>query len=181
MKTKINSKRYFSIILCMLCYIGICNAQMITSSIDTGIFKQPYSCLYVVKVKNSTDILTMYLLLEPKFIGGIYIPTKDEFKKNYGDIKADAIMIVTPKEGVKLLNISQIFDKYKIDMEYRKYPVIIDRIETVNSKTLLANEGIIDKVIVNKGKKYIEIITIEYKSSMESLKRAFDKQNANKK
>ena len=181
MEKKIINKKFASLIICVFCYISICYSQTMKSSLDTDVLKYTNPGVSVLKVKNSPDVITMNVILDPKRLESLKLLTKDEFKKYYGDTKADNNSVITPIPGVKFINISQIFDKYKIDTKYRNYPVIIDRIEAIDSKTLIADEKSIDKVVVNKEKKYIEIITTSYNNYIEARKNAEIEKNKNKK
>jgi len=170
MKTKrINATSYFSLLICFLGYINISNAQIDKS--DAGIIKRTTNIYNIIKSKGSGDIISRDLIMDPTLIANLDVPSKDAVKKQYGNIQADIVMVIIPKPGVEFLDLSQIFDKYKIDHEYRKYAVLIDHTETTDAKTLIANVGSIKTVIVNKEKMYIDIVTIFNKGYNDFRKR----------
>lgn len=161
-------KLNISILICFLGFNLICFGQTNSAS-DTAIIKRTISIFNVVKVEGSTPLTTRDLKLDPKLIEKLELPSKAEFRKNYryGDVKADFIMVFTPKKGVRFLNLTDILDRYRVDQRYRNYSVLINRTETEDPKNLLINDGAIDTVIVNKERGYINIITSSYDNYMK--------------
>lgn len=162
------TKIYISIVICLLSYSAVTYAQEAPSA-NNGVIKKSISVFSVIKVEGSAALTTKDLVLDPRLVEKLDVPSKAEFRKNYqyGDVKADVIFVVTPKKGVKFLNLTQVFDQFNIATKYRGYPILVDRTETENAKNLLINEGAINKVVVDKEKGYVNIITIFHDNYMK--------------
>src|ERR1035437_10285348 len=157
-----------SIMLIILSYHHVCNAQTPSSisSIDSDVLKHTRSIFYVVKMTNSTVLTTHDLIMDMQRIEKFENLSKEDLQKTYGDVKAYFQIVVVPKPGVKFVNFTELLNKFNVKEKYRNYPVIVDRSETEDLKTLLADLEAINKVVVNKEKKYIELITIRYNENM---------------
>lgn len=148
----------------MLCFVNVCKART-TPFCDTCIIKKANQRLYwVIKEKGMVDRTTSDLIIDIKLIEKFSLISKEEFHKTHTYIEEKDCFgaNLTFNQEVKFLNLSQIFDKFNIAGEYRNYPVLIDREETQDPETLLADESIVEKVVINKVEKNVEIISTEY-------------------
>lgn len=128
--------------------------------------------LYFVIESNGSKPLTTRDLLMGRSEGEQRILNKDSIKQFYPNIKADYILIVKLKPGVRLLNITQLFDKFKIEKQHRSFLVLWDGTETEDVKTLLASDDYITQLAVDEKKKRINIITKDYDKVLDYRRRA---------
>lgn len=160
----------------MLYFVNVGKSQT-TPFCDTCIIKKANQRIYlVIKEKGMVDRTTSDFIINIKLIEKFSLLSKEEFHKTHTDIEEKDCFgaTLTLNQGVKFLNLSQIFDKFNIAGEYRNYPVLIDREETQDPETLLAEESMVEKVVINKVEKNVEIISTEYIKKVKERKRLHD-------
>jgi hypothetical protein len=161
--------KHVTILIALLC--GHAAAQ--NNQTNDGIIKNDGKTLYILTMNNGEEIKTSDLVLGPSETLKLDILTKNEIKQNYKDVKADVVIRIVPKSGVIFLNLKQVLDKFNIGQQYRNYKVLVEGVFEVNDTSQLLISGtLLETVTVDKDKKYLNIITKQYKNTLEYLKKA---------
>lgn len=158
-------------ILALLCGLTqFCTAQISNKELENEVFKNKANVWVIVQTGTKTIFIRDLLIgldeSEQKIL------TKEEVSYNYPNLKADFVILAKIKPGTRLLTIKELLDKYKIPNEYRDFLVAKDGIECKDLKTLLASPNYVVNVIVNKEKKFINIITKAHNKFIESRRGA---------
>jgi hypothetical protein len=148
-----------------------CLAQS-DQQVDTQILKKGLSTLYIVRSANGSQVITKDLVAGPQEIASLDILTKDQIKKDYPNVRADMVTVVTLKPNVHLLSLQQILDKYKIDGKYRNYAILDEGVQVEDANALMASEDLLDRVVVNNDQRSINLITKSYKNTLKARQQA---------
>jgi hypothetical protein len=160
-------KNITTLIIILIISHGFCFAQN-----EVKVLEKASTTLYIIKLNNGEKLSTQDLMVAPSEIQSLDILTKDQIKNNYPNNRFDMVAIVMLKSNVKLLNIIQILDKYKIDPKYRNYTILDEDLKVENPDKMLASENILQDVVVNTDKQYINIITKLYQNTLKARKEA---------
>ncbi|GEM_PF-4690327 len=160
-----------TVFILIISFLGASISGKAQTTADNLSTKRNVSLYLVIESKNSKPLTTRDLLVG-RNEAEQRILKKDSIKQFYPNIKADYILVVKLKPGVKLLNITQLFDKFKIEKQHRGFLVLWDGIETEDVKTLLASDDFITQLAVDEKKKQINIMTKVYDSVLDHRRRA---------
>jgi hypothetical protein len=131
------------------------------------VWEKTWSTLYIIKL-NGEELSTQDLIVGVSEIQSLNVLTDDQMRNNYPNNKVDLVMEVTLKPNVKLLDIKQILDKYKIDPKYRNYMILDEDLKIGDPNKMLASGDLLQDVVVNTDKQYINIITKFYQNTLKA-------------
>jgi hypothetical protein len=159
-------------ILALLCGLTqFCIAQISNKELENEFIKRKESFYFVIVKPNEEEKIVSDLLVgasesEQKIL------SKDEMRKRYPNLKTDFIIITKIKEGLQLMNLDELLNKYKVNKQYRNFNIAVDGLVVANRETLLASPSYVVNVIVNKEKRFINIITKFHDKFIESRRGA---------
>lgn len=160
-----------TVLILIISFLGVSIGGKAQTTADNLSTKRNVSLYFVIESKGSKPLTTRDLLVG-RNEAEERILNKDSIKQFYPNIKADYILVVKLKPGVKLLNITQLFNKFKIEKQHRGFLVLWDGIETEDVKTLLASDDYVTKLTVDENKKQINIITKNSDRILEDRQRS---------
>lgn len=163
--------KHITLIITLLCGFALSTLAQ-DSQVSDEIVKNKTNTLYIISMNDGRELKARDLILGPSEIVQMDILSKDKIKQNYNDVKADMVIKIIPKAGVKLLNIKNVLDKFNVEQQYRSYKILNEGLEVNDPTQLLVSESLLQKVNVNKDKHYINIITTMYKNTLDARKKA---------
>jgi len=162
--------KYIKLILIIsLFQASVCAAQS-GEQVNVEVLKKGLSILNVIKLNNGKEITTKDLIIGPFETQSFEMLSDGEIKKNYPEMAGGVVNIIRLKPNVKLISLNQILDKYKIDPKFRNYKILYEDEEVENPSALLASTDILENVVVNTDKHYINIITKLYQNILKARK-----------
>jgi hypothetical protein len=94
----------------------------------------------VITVARSIQVIDQY------WIKSMEILKDDEANQRYGEAARKGIILLTLAKGAELLNLTQMFDKYKISKKDRQLPLYIDNATANLPQTIVFASTIITAV-----------------------------------
>jgi hypothetical protein len=154
---------FYTITLLLLLQVCELNAQPVAGS--------PYNSTKDPLVMVDTFITSIKcLIIDPGNIGSINIYKDTAAINRFGSGGKEGAIVIHPKDGVNLLRLGQLFDKYNFPDSLRRYRVCVDEVLIKKPELLLVDEsqigGIGTFVSVNwndlrqpKDEKFINVTT----------------------
>jgi len=154
-------KKLISIATSILVFTMFANAQYSAPKI-----------LSVVILGDGSQVMTKDLILGPKEIVSGSFLTKSEIVKNYKSENADIVIKIIPKFGIVFINLNELLDIFKVDLKFRMYSILFQDSLVHDPNNLLASKSYVQGVKIDKKKRTLNILTVDYARSV-----AFRKKN----
>ena len=123
-------KRAFNFVLLTTLFPTMAFAQLSGAVRQTKEMKfdTDLNLIFVVKLNNSQEIVTHELVVMPAEIQKLEGMPVEEREKRFGklDMKKTVVMVVTPKPGVKLVRLSELYQHHHLTNEEQKLTLKID-------------------------------------------------------
>jgi|GEM_PF-6119347 len=148
-------KKLILIAICISVYTVFANSQYPAPKI-----------LSIVTLGDGSHVMTKDLILGPKEIASGSILTKSEIDKNYKSENADIVIKIVPKPGILFLNLNELLDIYKVNPKFRKYSILFQDSIVHDPNTLMASKSYVRGIKIDKNKKTLNILTIDYEKSI---------------
>lgn len=146
-------------------------AQTAIPSESTYLKKNFKTNYYVINSDSQGMLVTQDFILGEDHLNMLGI-SKEEMTKRFR-IKYPAIQI-TPKPGTKFLTLDQLYEKFNISSTYQGYSVRIDNGEVINPKTMLAAVGQVREILVDKERKIVHVISVDFERKIGFNKRMIE-------
>jgi hypothetical protein len=130
--------------------------------------------LCIVKLSDGSQLKTRNFLISAKDIDSGSILSKAQSDKDYKSDQADIIVLTVPKKGIVLLGLNDILNLFKIRKEYRTFTVLIQDSAAHDPNSLLADKSYLKKIIIDKNKRTLNIITKDYETTVSFRKQVLD-------